>query len=186
MKMTEPERVQLYWLHSILAELKPNEADDHRKAMSILRDGYHELLYDHEVLVAMDEPMTQSDAHFVYSVLDLFTYLQHSYQGLPLDQRAATDEADLRFDGFDGNNESRLMAFARFNIEQLGKWSSLKIRDFNSHMPMREIYERMLQAAPKIHPERGYSAEQIKAIRSARVHPDNREASISNLSQPRL
>jgi uncharacterized protein YfbU (UPF0304 family) len=66
------------------------------------------------------------------------------------------------------------MAFARFLVERLGRWKDLKLlRHFNSHVPTRQAYARMLKIAPKMTwgPEQGYSADEIKAILEAWKHP---------------
>jgi uncharacterized protein YfbU (UPF0304 family) len=169
MKLTNAERSILYWEHSILAELKPDDAEDHRRAMEILQHGYHEQLYDHDVL-GLSEPLNAPDARFVYDVLELFNNLQFSYEKLSAEDRKGLDERDLRFPGFDGHHESQLMGFARFLVQRLGRWENLKlVHDFNSHVPTRQAYSRMLKVAPKIAwgPEQGYSADQIKAILAA-------------------
>jgi uncharacterized protein YfbU (UPF0304 family) len=40
-----------------------------------------------------------------------------------------------KFHGFDGNNETEYMGIARFLVEQLGRFTDFKGRDFNSHSP---------------------------------------------------
>jgi uncharacterized protein YfbU (UPF0304 family) len=141
--------------------------------MQILQNGYHEELYNHEVLV-LSEPLTEDEARFVYNVLELFSKLQLSYEQLSPEARQGLDKKAVRFRGFDGNNESALMGFARFLVEKLGRWSNLdRAHDLNSHMPTRAGYSRMLKAAPNVDwaLDQGYSADQINAILDAWKHP---------------
>lgn len=94
-----------------------------------------------------DEP---KDLRYVQNVLDMWDRLERGFGRLPKpDQEAVLRQAgshagDVRFFGFDGNNESSLLGIATFLVNEMDRWSRFKGRDLNSHMPTRSIYERML------------------------------------------
>lgn len=81
----------------------------------------------------------------------------------------------ITFRGFDGNNESEHMGIARFLIDDLERFSTLKGRDLNSHMPSTETYRRMLGVfEPMRRNLMGgeLSASQIIDVLKAMRHPD--------------
>lgn len=54
----------------------------------------------------------------------------------------------FEFQGFDGNNETSLMAYTRYFINDLDRYAELRGQghdDFNSHSPMMRTYRKMLQ-----------------------------------------
>lgn len=163
MKLTEAERVILHRLHEVLAALHPDERKEHEAKMTVLRDGYHEEHYRFD----LGKPVSKADQAFVKDVLDLYRGLNASYAALPSKDKASVDKKKLVFPGFDGNNETDLMAFAMLLVRDLGLWAELKSRDLNSHMPMRETYARMLAAAKK--PQNATrGAAELKAILDAK------------------
>ena len=77
-----------------------------------------------------------------------------------------------RFAGFDGNNETQLMAFTKFLIEEQDKYGEQKARasttdGFNSHMPVSDNYRSMLQAWKERGRSFKLSEDDAKAILAA-------------------
>jgi len=76
--------------------------------------------------------------------------LERDYAALPAEKkRRVIDEVELlgetvRFEGFDGNNETAHMSTARFIIKHLDKFEAFKDRDLNSHSPSLDMHRRML------------------------------------------
>lgn len=83
---------------------------------------------------------------FIYDVLTMYSRMinsvvnnqggKHSYSPL-----------DVRFPGFDGNNEFEEMKFVEFFIVRLGNFGDIEAinkGDYNSHAEMTNIYKRML------------------------------------------
>jgi uncharacterized protein len=94
-----------------------------------------------------DNPAT---LRYVQNVLDMWNRLERGFERLPKAEKAQVqkeaDRKDVKFYGFDGNNESEELGIASFLTEKMDRWSRFKGRDLNSHMPTRAIYGRMLDA----------------------------------------
>jgi uncharacterized protein YfbU (UPF0304 family) len=65
------------------------------------------------------EEMDVEECKYVYDVLDLHRILIQSYEALT-DKKGLTPD-DVRFRGFDGNNETKRWAFAE-HLQKQGKW----------------------------------------------------------------
>jgi uncharacterized protein len=118
------------------------------------------------------------DLSFVLNVLEMWDILENSHKTLASKEKVrvkaevGTLADPIKFLGFDGNNECSLMGIAYFLVEDLGRFSHFKGRDFNSHLPVAEAYRRMLRIYLPLREERafmgtGLSAEQIIEILKA-------------------
>lgn len=121
----------------------------------------------------------------VGDVLDMWYFIESGYGKLSKkDKERVETEAEpfgksITFRGFDGNNESEHMGIARFLIDDLERFSTLKGRDLNSHMPSIETYRRMLGVfEPMRRNLMGgeLSASQIIDVLKAMRHPDYQES----------
>jgi uncharacterized protein YfbU (UPF0304 family) len=94
-----------------------------------------------------DDPRNVS---FVVEVLNMWSFLERAYGRLDekgkerIAEEAKPFGTDVRFDGFDGNNEGELMGIADFLINKMGRFEEFRKRDLNSHFPTVDIYNRML------------------------------------------
>jgi uncharacterized protein len=192
------DRRQLSLLHRILSYLVPDESssedgtpDFQRKRAEVLEMGWVSE-YSDEFLDIRQE-MPRGDSNFVMDVLDMYTQLEWSYEKLSEDERTAlAEEAEygLEFSGFDFNNrrEGRMASYAKYLIED-GKWEGMaKYFDDehergNSHMPTIDTYTRMLEEFQPIwrqkvraarRGEYTLTADEIRRVLEARIHPDNR------------
>jgi len=97
------------------------------------------------------EELPYSECRFVWDVLDMFTTLEASLERLPEAERVPFDDWECTFRGFDGNNESAYLSYARFLIQD-DRWTSLaeafgpQRESGNSHMPTLQRYREMLAA----------------------------------------
>lgn len=97
----------------------------------------------------VDDPR---DVSHVVDVLDMWSFIEEAFERFSPDQKLViTDEvgswaSDVKFHGFDGNNESSQMSIARFLVGKMGRFSRFEGRDLNSHCPTYERYLRMLDA----------------------------------------
>lgn len=145
MKLSKLERISLTNQHLILQKLYPEDADDHEKAIEILRNGY-ELLYDeiYQHVYADDDTMSDAECLEVWDTLSMFDSIDRSLKSLDLDH---DEDKTTKFFGYDGNNEGKFLGFVEFTILKERRFSYLPIakdKYFNSHMPARPIYGRML------------------------------------------
>lgn len=94
-----------------------------------------------------DDPRNVS---FVVEVLNMWSFLERAYGRMDekAKERIAVEAKPfgtvVRFDGFDGNNESELLGIADFLINKMGRFAEFRKRDLNSHFPTVDMYKRML------------------------------------------
>jgi uncharacterized protein YfbU (UPF0304 family) len=87
--------------------------------------------------------MNVEECRYVYDVLNLYRILIRSYEALD-DKKGLTPE-DVRFRGFDGNNESKRWAFTQ-HLKDQGKWTETLTGGLNSHSETTmSLYPRMLE-----------------------------------------
>lgn len=125
-----------------------------------------------ELLSARRDPFTEGDRDFVYGVLAMYEALQHAEN----ESVVRADGQGALFDGFDGNGETKHMAYTRSLVHDEGKWEHLRTsnKDFNAHHPTLEIYGRMLKAWDSQGRPFILTADQYAALLAARIHPENR------------
>lgn len=95
----------------------------------------------------------RSRVNFVVNVLDMWDRLEEGFEKLSDQDKARLENAaglfgkDVRFPGFDGNNETEYMSIARFVIDDLRRFSRFQSRknDLNSHHPTLDAYAAMHQ-----------------------------------------
>jgi hypothetical protein len=132
--------------YSILEALAPEgpRRKDYRNAFTILEHGY-ELEYG-DLTQSFLEPMSKDECREVCDVLEMYRDLHFAYEDLR--ETSGVPESAVSFRGFDGNDETRALSYARFLIEDLGKWEELAPAlgfGLNSHMLMLDSYRRMLE-----------------------------------------
>lgn len=175
MKLSRTERWVLANQYRILEALYPDEAGTFAEHRAALERGYE---YHYKFIASdiYDVPDTLSAAKCreVIQVLDMHRALKRSYEAL--DDKSVIDEASIRFQGYDGNNEPARMAYARYYCEsEGGRFTELELGDYNSHAPMVDIYKRMLGAWEKVGKSHNLGRDQLTAILKAKVHPSMRQ-----------
>ena len=88
----------------------------------------------------------------VSHILDMWSFLEKGYGRLSDDQKKEIEREldpfgkDIRFPGFDGNNEPNHFSIARFLVDEMNRFASFKGRELNSHRTSLILYQRMLKA----------------------------------------
>lgn len=147
MKLTDSERCIMLNQLEILMKLKPSAGEKKRyeRAQDILLNGY-EFFYDKACVVGeLFSPVSETISKKVYEIFEMFRVLHYSYENLPQADQAQLKASDIQFSGFDGNNEGDYMGFARFLVEKMSLYDEQKGAKFNSHCPMLNTYNRMLE-----------------------------------------
>lgn len=175
-KLTKLDRIFLVNQFRILEALYPDEADQMAIQREALERGY-EMLYawDTENIYDGDEVMTVEESKEVFDTMDMFDAIDRS---MPADFDS-TGYSFTKFAGYDGNNESKFMGFAQFTVERLGRFEYLPMQRkgyWNSHMPVRETYQRMLAEWKQVPTEKRFEMpiEDLKRVLAAAIHPENR------------
>lgn len=122
----------------------------------------------------------RSRVSFVVDILDMWDFLEESFDKLSDTDKARLAEAavpfgnHVRFPGFDGNYESEYLSIARFLIDDLSRFSRFKDKkhDMNSHHPTLETYGAMYRAFEPIRKTlvfgKAMSVEQLAEVMNAR------------------
>jgi len=129
----------------ILERLYPEEADAYANQRKAVEEGYsfhYPSLMDH-----IYNEMTVEECREVLDILQMFSTIKISFEDL--DDKSDIKENRIRFAGFDGNNETRQMIYARYFIVDLERYDELRsgsqYSDYNSHSPSIDRYRRMLK-----------------------------------------
>jgi uncharacterized protein YfbU (UPF0304 family) len=129
------------------------------------------------------EPRGEAAVSEVCDILEMWWLMESAYADLSAEdkKRIASEVGPLgenvRFLGFDGNNETEHLGVARFLIERLDRFAHFKGRDLNSHMPSLDIYGRMLavyKTTRSTLADRRMGADEIIALLKAKIHPSRR------------
>ncbi|EJE4164467.1 YfbU family protein, partial [Vibrio parahaemolyticus] len=120
----------------------------------------------------------------VLNILDMWSFIERSYASLTDENKAYVEREaspfgrDPKFPGFDGNNETDYMGAASFLVNDLDRFAEFKGRDFNSHCPSVDGYQRMMNVYKPIMKANGYqllTAVELVQILLERIHPSMRK-----------
>ena len=113
MKHTRVERAILANQYRIFEFLDPKQSDSYKWVREVLECGY-ELEYEQifQEVYDDDNALTKEECSEVVNIMAMFEALNRSYDTLK--DKSGIEKALIDFTGFDGNNESKQMAFARF------------------------------------------------------------------------
>jgi uncharacterized protein YfbU (UPF0304 family) len=144
MDLTKKDRLIIANQLKILEKLYPDEADYYSKHRTAVEHGY-KLHYEWLVEHFYDE-MSEDECREVLDILNMYRALRFSYDNL--EDKSGIEEEDIRFKGFDGNNETSRHSYVRYFILELERFSELApespYSDFNTHYPVLEAYRKML------------------------------------------
>ena len=133
MKLSRVERWTLANQYRILEALYPKEAKDHCEAREAIERGY-ELHYGEiaEFVYDDQESMTESECREVLDTLSMFDALKRGMASAT--PRPNVESWRVEFAGFDGNNESKQLAYAKYFCQMGGggfrvsQWSTATVR----------------------------------------------------------
>lgn len=143
MKLSRVERIILSNQCKILEKLYPDEAAYYAETREALESGYerhYEWRYEH----VLADTMSDEECGEVIQILAMFRALHDAYTALT--DKSGIDEWQVKFHGFDGNNEAKQMGYAAYYCStDGGRFTELTGKDFsfNSHMPTLARYRIM-------------------------------------------
>lgn len=146
MELSEKERRILVNQYEILKRIDPHEAESYEELIEILQNGYeafYSMLTD-----SLCETMPSDEGSFVIDILTVYRVIEHYKRQNPQDNEIQ-DHCWGHFKGFDGNYETQSMMFTQFLIHRQNKFvEQLQYEeatdDFNSHTPVHDKYEQMI------------------------------------------
>lgn len=170
--LSPKERLFLANQLRILEALYPQEAKDYAAWREAVEGGYSTHYADGAPWLGSE--LGEGDCREVLDILNMFRALKYGYQELP--DKTGIDSHRIKFPGFDGNNESEYLGYADYFINRLGRFQELKDSGdgLNSHAPLLESYRRMLAVWRRLENCHKLGKDQIQAILTAAIHPENR------------
>jgi len=169
MDFTKKDRIVLINQYQILKRLGSDNSSHYEELIEILESGY-EIFYS-IIGEQVSEEMSTSEGALVLDILSIYGLIE-AYKRDNRNDAEIGDHDWSSFRGFDGNNETRYMAFTRFLVDKQGKFAEQARRkketdDFNSHMPLLDKYRKMVEVWRGIQPPHDLSRDQILAILNA-------------------
>ncbi|MCE7483743.1 YfbU family protein [Microbacterium profundi] len=191
------DRLMLSLLHRILARVLPKDAngddgdmDYQLQKAQIIESGFTgEYWFE---VAGFETELSKQDCRRVSDILEMFRIITYSVPRLE-DQGEKLDKGllyGLRFRGFDHNDtlEGHMARYVRYQMRDEDRWEELQPQvaesdNGNSHMKTLDTYMRMLTEFRKIMKTRErrfdrdayfLSADELRAISAAAVHPSNR------------
>lgn len=158
-KLTDTERLILANQYKILSKLSDNdyERDYNQQLSDNLLRGHKWLYEDHFQIISDD--LADEDSDLVVETLSLYTTLRNNYDDL--DDKAVIDEHKITFLGFDGNNERELMTFTKA-LKENDRFTRIIEKGLtNSHSPMRQKYQKMLNKWKDLNKKETLTVEEI-------------------------
>src|ERR1700721_2762944 len=142
--LTELERLQLVNQYAILEKLDKENAEHYQECQTILKEGY--AIEYGKIFDPIYSEMSRSDSKYVMDVLEMYQALGASFEVLA-DKQDITKSA-IAFPGFSGNEETRLLCYARYLKDEGRRWSDLlktHSDNLDGHFPSTFRYEAMLE-----------------------------------------
>lgn len=170
MQLTRVERWMLANQYRIRAILEPDYTDDFNHAAQALEDGYeHE--YDHLAKHINHDGLSDADGDFVQDVMQMYMLMQMVFDQLSEEEKVEVGEHRVVFPGFDGNNETMQMAYARWIVEDPMQFKSLRAenRNFNSHRRTLGRYQIVLGRWEEVRPKNDYTKEDLLYVLDGKV-----------------
>ncbi len=166
MELSHTERWILSNQFRILQLLDKDNAEYYAKAKEAVDSGY-ELEYGSLSQYLDSDVTTEAECREVIEILSMFDALRYSHDNLF--DKAGIEEWRIKFAGFDGNNEVKQMAYARYycNLDG-GRFVHLERGDdFNSHCSVLGRYRSMLSEWKRSGSPHQLSKEEIMQIAEA-------------------
>lgn len=164
MELSKKERLSFVNQLRILEALYPDDAGYYANQRKALEDGYalhYDWMFEH-----LSDELSEEQCREVIDILEMFSEIAWGLQKLGEDDELKKHHL-AEFPGFDGNNETQLMAYARYFVVDLNRFEILKKSDypyFNSHCPMLDTYRAMLARWRGLGSQHPLNRDQIATI----------------------
>jgi uncharacterized protein len=152
-----------------MEKLDPDDTDSFSLKRKILEEGFVENYG--EIFNWLSEEVSEELTKEVWDILQMYRSLNFSYHNL--ENNEAVNKDELKFRGFDGNDETNYMVYAKFVLHDLDRykelWDDGKFPDYNTHSSSLPKYRRMLSVwgAMSDRYNNNLTAEQISEIINA-------------------
>ncbi|EPG2416317.1 YfbU family protein [Stenotrophomonas maltophilia] len=179
MKFTDEQRLIVIMLADIQKSMKLGGEFDPDFIKKVAIDGHEFAIpFEHSGAFSSSDHELPEEFRFVINVLDMWSFIEDGLKNLDSAGRAALEAAagkfalTAKFDGFDGNGETELMAYTRLLVDDLNRFSEFRGRNFNSHSMRAARYAAMHSVFEPIRDltlgERELNAEELAQILTAK------------------
>lgn len=123
MKLEEKDRLILVNQYKILASLNKVDEKHYYEKIEILENGY-EVLYDSLIMNFAKTSLSIEEGNFVMDVLEMYgTGITLSFKNL---KTTTLTEQDIRFPGFNTNEEFKYYSFSLHWLETLDRYAEIQ------------------------------------------------------------
>lgn len=148
MDLSIKERISYILQLRILQKLSgPSEYSDYENKITALVNGY-KLHYSDIIEELSDEEFPEEDSSIVLDILEMYRGVIYSYLELKKSGTIKTlSDEDIIFHGFDGNEETGYLCYARYFIFDLNRYDEIKEhcdQTLNAHTNTLSTYKEML------------------------------------------
>jgi len=151
MEMTNAEKLMFEMLSEIHETLKIKKGVNTKLLKeAIYSDNTWAIDWEMPGIIQDKKEENPPEVKYVVDVLDMWSFLEEGYTALTsegnkeLAAKAGIFGKNVKFTGFDKNNESKLYSIAYFLVNEMGRFQQFKGRELNSHLPTTGMYKRML------------------------------------------
>ena len=161
MKLSQGERLILVMLCEIYEKLGIKGDVDAKLVRSAINSGnLWGLQWRYQGIFDVEDKNREIVTQVV-KILDMWWVIESSYARFTKAEKEKVAASktpfakNVRFPGFDGNNEREHLSVAHFLIDDLDRFTGFRGRDLNSHMPSLGMYQRMLEVFEPMRPRWG-------------------------------
>lgn len=156
-ELTNKERLFLANQHEILGHLDTDNSNYHFKLAEQLREG-HKWLYS-QSFDNISENLSDDDAELVLNILQIYEMIQDAYNGLS--DKSIISDQEIKFPGFDGNNEPEFMGFVDA-LDKANRFGDVIQNGYrNAHTRKVRVYEAMIHTWEKLGKPYSLTKEQL-------------------------
>ncbi|MBP1317775.1 YfbU family protein [Herbaspirillum sp. 1130] len=167
-ELSDKDRLFLANQYEILAALnKGSNAARYAELSRNLNEG-HKGIYENQLESQLSPVFEEHE--FVLDVLAMFRALSRSFENLA--DKSGIDPQDVRYSGFDGNNETEHLSFADALFRNGRFVETIRTEGLNSHSQTIGMYQRMLTAWQMQGRAIALSKEQVVQIVGAHSYPE--------------
>jgi uncharacterized protein YfbU (UPF0304 family) len=181
MKLSPQEKLILVMLCDIQEKLGADGEVNHRFiAKSIFSENTWAIPWELPGIFGDEHFEDPPEVGEVADILEMWSLIEASCSKLsPAEKARVETEAspfgrEVKFSGFDGNNEPSHLSIARHFIKEMGRWTEFDGRDLNSHAPSLAAYRRMRDVMNHVRQANAtdlLSVGAIVEVLKARMHP---------------
>ncbi len=138
--LTLKERLLLANQYLILEKLYPDEAEHYAELRKVVERGY--ALEYIDLVEQFSEELSKEDCLEVHDILDMHRALHDAYGRL--EDKSGINADEIRFQGFDANEETRQYVYVGFLLHDQKRWSESNRDDLNKPWRALPRYRKML------------------------------------------